>query len=75
MVSRLEISDAAGVALALGNSRHAIRLTVAAELRRLVVDLTQDDGKWPVNREPDELPGHTILEALTARANELDPPA
>lgn len=34
-MAELQIPAAAETALALGNSRHAIRLTVAAELRRL----------------------------------------
>jgi hypothetical protein len=52
----LAIPDAAETALALGNARHAIALTVAAELRRLA----EDGTGWAIDTH------------LRARADELD---
>lgn len=62
----LVLPERAETALALGNGRHAIRIAVASELRRLA--------------GPDCIdPSHTdcrsfVADALRARADELDPP-
>lgn len=73
-MSELTIPDEAETALALGNARHAIRLSVTAELRRLAAELDV------VKAEMRETDDRTIrssglgegIARLRARADELD---
>lgn len=60
----LIIPEAAETALAFGNARHAIRLTVAAELRRLADVEGIDPSSDGCHRE--------VADLLLARAAELD---
>lgn len=60
----LIIPEAAETALALGNARYAIRVTVAAELRRLAGPEGIDPSTDGCHREDADL--------LLARAAELD---